>query len=124
MHTEEQWLLENVLKRSRNHESISLWACKRADGLVIWRFMDEYYREGRTKTGASYVRLLEDIMLQVYEQNTRLCRTMLLYTKRVRLRSVLITRSFQQEPECLEDGSYIDANEALEEKLLSTRPGG
>ena len=66
MHTGEQWLPENMLKRSRNHESLSLWAMMRADGTVVWRFTDENYEGGRTNTGLAYKALLEDVLPQYY----------------------------------------------------------
>ena len=67
MHSGEQYLPENLLKSSRNHETVMIWAAMRADGRVEWRFCDEYYGEGRTNTQESYARLLRDVLPGIYE---------------------------------------------------------
>ena len=66
MHSGEQYLPENCMKRSRNHETVMVWAAMRWDGTVVWCFVDEYYGGGRTNTAEAYSRLLTDVLPEIY----------------------------------------------------------
>ena len=55
------------MKRSRNHESVMIWAAMRADGMVVWCFTEEYYEGGMTNTADAYCRLLRNVLPKIYE---------------------------------------------------------
>ena len=67
MHSGEQYLPENTLKRSTNHETVMIWTAMRADGCMIWCFVDDYHEEGTINTANAYCRLLHDFLSPIYE---------------------------------------------------------
>ena len=58
----EQWLPEHMAKLSNNHDTVMIWCAMRANGTLVWCFVDDYYENSRTVTGAVYARIIRDIL--------------------------------------------------------------
>ena len=44
-----------------------IWAAMRADGRIMYRIVRDFYHGSTTQTAAVYLRLLQDVIPEIYE---------------------------------------------------------
>ena len=44
-----------------------IWAAMRADGHIVYRIVRDFYQGGTTQTAEVYLRLLQDVIPEIYE---------------------------------------------------------
>ena len=66
-HSGEAWAPEFRAIGSQNHDSLMIWAAMRADGQIVYRIVRNFYEGGKTQTAQVYLRLLQDVIPEIYK---------------------------------------------------------
>ena len=66
-HSGEAWAPECRAIGSKNHDTVMTWAAMRADGRIMYRIVRDFYEGGATQTAEVYLRLLQDVIPEIYE---------------------------------------------------------
>lgn len=66
-HSGEQWLPEMIAQRPPRGVTVMIWAALRADGRIKLVFCDDYAEEGSGINATAYLRLLRDVIPEIYE---------------------------------------------------------